>query len=679
MIEPVFKQQLLSEAIYIGDHLLSTAERHTHGIYWKTVFQVDGVDHWVEEKNIYNGVSGIVLFLIELYKHTNEKKYIQAAAEGMDWVLFQVATNSRPTQNALLTGYMSVPFTLLSLYRVTGSTDYLEEAKRIVQAVEKDLSEAPVFEFLNGLSGSILGLLHLYNVCSETWILGLIDSYLGTLIDHVQHGEIGVYWDRSPFNSRGLCGFSHGAAGIGFVLLELGYYFQNNALFWLAEQAFLYESQFFSSEQANWADFRTLLFKENAVADFENAYQSRNLSFFTAGGFKNTWCHGAAGIGLSRLRAYELLRKPMYKIEAKLAIETTRHTTLEENRLSSFTLCHGAGGNAELFLEAYRVLKNEDYYAWACEVAKRAFSTRKKAGFYKSGSTDGEDASLFMGSAGIGYFYLRLLSPHTTSSILAPHLQNYSNKDSLLSYSNISISLPNLVKRILRPIYKEVFYILENKQTTIIDNYFLSSFHIETIHLKQNWEAFVTIELGRLTVNKSKILKDAFHLASLKNRIEATVSSNTLLHFKNTRKIAQAKVICSLNVCDFDQQELVIDSNIFITYTSWDWISTTPSQWLLNYQIKPDEYIVLLIPTPTGVISKLSTPFAYLIINSFSTPTLVKEAAQKILSSLELTSGEEEQQALVLIYDQIRQAVSSGLLLDPKNHPFDVPEFKYVR
>jgi lantibiotic modifying enzyme len=62
------------------------------------------------------------------------------------------------------------------------------------------------------------------------------------------------------------------------------------------------------------------------------------------------WCHGAPGIALSRLRAYEILKDNAYEAEALVAVETTRHA-VESRRLSAnanYSLCHGLAGNAEV-------------------------------------------------------------------------------------------------------------------------------------------------------------------------------------------------------------------------------------------------------------------------------------------------------------------------------------------
>jgi hypothetical protein len=68
---------------------------------------------------------------------------------------------------------------------------------------------------------------------------------------------------------------------------------------------------------------------------------------------------GAAGIGLTRLRAFELLKKPIYEQEAKNAIARAMRQGGENEPISPmFTLSEGETGNAELFLQSAAIFKN---------------------------------------------------------------------------------------------------------------------------------------------------------------------------------------------------------------------------------------------------------------------------------------------------------------------------------
>ena len=130
----------------------------------------------------------------------------------------------------------------------------------------------------------------------------------------------------------------------------------------------------------------------------------------------------APGIGLSRLRAYEILKSHDIKREAEVAIRTTMR---ELNRpayglQSDFTLCHGRGGNAELLIYAGEILGDNAAQACAEALGQQGIESfsREKLPWPCGVRGGGETPNLMLGLAGIGYFYLRLFDPIAVPSIL---------------------------------------------------------------------------------------------------------------------------------------------------------------------------------------------------------------------------------------------------------------------
>ena len=97
-------------------------------------------------------------------------------------------------------------------------------------------------------------------------------------------------------SSNNLTGFSHGAAGIGYALLELYDITKELKFLMAAENAFSYENHWFNKQNNNWPDFGT----HDGIRVSKDKNQRLAYSY--------AWCHGAPGIGLSRIRAYDILR-----------------------------------------------------------------------------------------------------------------------------------------------------------------------------------------------------------------------------------------------------------------------------------------------------------------------------------------------------------------------------------
>ena len=258
----------------------------------------------------------------------------------------------------------------------------------------------------------------LSNVLYDESLLDLALLLGEELLKIADESDAGYSWKSVAFpKQRNLTGFSHGTAGIGYALLELSLATNCSKYLEAAEQAFRYERHWFDAATDNWPDFR----EEPA----RGKRGKRPLSFAAY------WCHGAPGIALSRLRAYELLRDEACKDEASSGLRTTRETTeaILRSGIGNFSLCHGLAGNAEVLLYGSQVLGQHTTGGSGLthEVAHHGIERYAKRGHsWPCGTGSGQTPNLMLGLAGIGYFYLRLHDP-ATPSVLILRRESFSN------------------------------------------------------------------------------------------------------------------------------------------------------------------------------------------------------------------------------------------------------------
>lgn len=128
--------------------------------------------------------------------------------------------------------------------------------------------------------------------------------------------------------------------------------------------------------------------------------------------FSAAWCHGAPGIALSRLRAMQLAPTPEIASELHAALETTRRATaaMLDAPGTSFCLCHGVTGNAEVL----NLCGDGTAPALIWRVATHC---RRTAAAETAPSPDAAPG-LMLGRSGIGLFYLRLFDPSVPSALL---------------------------------------------------------------------------------------------------------------------------------------------------------------------------------------------------------------------------------------------------------------------
>jgi len=126
------------------------------------------------------------------------------------------------------------------------------------------------------------------------------------------------------------------------------------------------------------------------------------------------WCHGAPGIGLSRLRALQLVPgDAAIGAEFEEALNTTVNACrqwIPAAPGSGLCLCHGLGGNADLLIAASDALGRPDLRRVAEDAAHMAIQqiVPNDMPWPCGVNGGGESPNLMLGMAGIGHFFLRL-------------------------------------------------------------------------------------------------------------------------------------------------------------------------------------------------------------------------------------------------------------------------------
>jgi type 2 lantibiotic biosynthesis protein LanM len=356
---------------------------------------------------LYNGTSGIALFLARLYSLTGEKPFRTAAlgaASHAQSMAGQLDSNARM---GFYSGQTGIAYSLIELADLLENDDLLQPAFALLDGLAERKQESKLLDVISGSAGAIPALLNIYRKHSRDGCLQLAVREGETLLRTAKKQAEGFSWNTigAP-DQPDLLGFSHGTAGIGWALLELHGETGEAEFKEAAQQAFRYERQYFSREHQNWPDLRNL----------QSTAQTPGPSYMAA------WCHGAPGIGLSRLRSYQMTQDSAYRIEAEAALGTTLKS-LDPGWYGgpgNFSLCHGLGGNAETLIYGAEVLRRPDLHVAAQQLGLKGIEMYEKNRLpWPCGVPGGsETPNLLLGLAGIGYFYLRLHDPATIPSVL---------------------------------------------------------------------------------------------------------------------------------------------------------------------------------------------------------------------------------------------------------------------
>lgn len=650
--------QILNEAKRIGNEIISKAKKDQYGIYWETLaFDLNKKTKWDHKENLYSGDAGIILFIAELANQFPEEKYKSFVEEAAS-ALYSRCLAHKTDNYAFYTGRSGVAYLFALLADFYRDEKYNQYAFDTINGCERFLQKpGRVDDFLNGAAGTLFALVFLFSKTKNENLLASICKFLGTLYQGAHLTEKGLYWDRSGRTIRGLCGISHGAGGIALVFQELAKYFQYSPFMHVASAAFDYENHHFDHEKNNWPDFRKGAYDEKAEAEFQDEYNNRNQNFFLQPGDMAAWCHGAPGVGLTRLNTLgDTEDTSNYECDIQRAVEKTLET-LEQpaSAPTSFTLCHGRGGNALFLMEVISKSAKPNLLKQVVETAKGALNHKEKYGYYYSGyrsAGEREDLSLFMGTAGIGYFFLRLCSDSMLSSILNPSIEGVFKREATQLFRRISSPESILLKKY----FPKTFSYLKAQNRNEIENMGYN---------EKGFPGLVEDFESRLfkdsLTKKDPFLKDVFNLEKASFNLGLKIKS---FCFLNTRRNVEAEKATRLlnfeNKSQWSKVSISIVSEAKLIVTQFDWSSfngeTTPKMDTQGV------FTTLMVPTSLGMTQIPLSDFSEFLIREIQQPKILSELLQLGLQLFDYSTEAERERVTHYILDELKEAAQLGFI-----------------
>lgn len=391
--------RLCRDAIWAGERCnwLGDAMEFAEG-RWQVIHRSFGPD-------LYGGTSGIALFLARLYSFTGDKIFRKAAEGAAACTLSQMPLLDPALSFGFYSGATGIAYALGELAKLLDRDDMEQHSAALLKKLPREKPAVQTWDIISGSAGMIPVLLKLHGASGGDFLLDLALQHGEMLLEGAHRNGDGWSWTTMP-GPKDLTGFSHGTAGIGWALLELHAASREPRFLEAGLSALRYERRWYDTAQENWPDFRS---------DPQPGVQQICAV---------AWCHGAPGIGLSRIRAHQLLQEKECLTEATVAVRTTSRSLNAAlhngGQGSNCSLCHGNMGNAELLLLAGDLLEDSDSLKLVSQLADQSIQQ------YQAGHNPwpcgvlngGENPSLMLGLAGIGYFFLRLHDRKKVPSVM---------------------------------------------------------------------------------------------------------------------------------------------------------------------------------------------------------------------------------------------------------------------
>lgn len=390
--------ELVEEATLIGEQLRKTAIRAPDGsAAWMGMNIILGTDRYQFQAigdSLFAGASGVALFLAALARRTGKDAYRDLALAALQPIRATLASPylglwARKLGAGGFTGVPSVAYGLAMVGALLGEESLLRDAVGVANSLTPRMIEQDKLrDVALGAAGAILALLAVHQRTPESSLLEQAISCGDKLLrERVQAGPNMRAW--STIRERPLTGFSHGAAGIAYALFVLSRESGLPRFATAAAEGIAFERTQFLPEQANWPDLRFLPDEHG---------RPRCMT---------TWCHGASGIGLSRLALGALLERQDFYQEAEAGMATTH------NAPPVFVdhLCCGNLGRAAILEQGARQFNRPEWSHRGRALTRTVIDSARQhknnyALFWKLPRTL-PNPGLMQGVAGIGYYFLQ--------------------------------------------------------------------------------------------------------------------------------------------------------------------------------------------------------------------------------------------------------------------------------
>jgi len=649
-------KKYLDTAIKIGKRLVESAIWENNSCTWmintpdkeKSKERISKKE--IAGGNFYQGTTGMALFLSALYKYDNNKDYVKTAEGAVEYALKEVK-NIPFTSFGLHSGRPGIAFVTARFAEYCNKKEYFEKAREVLAPLYGNEDKDIGIDVIGGAGGSIPILLKLSDLLNEPKLIKMCEKLADNLVNIARKELYGWCWlDDSPTHVRCLCGYAHGAAGIGQAFLEMYSYTGKTKYLYAADQAFRYERKHYSNENNNWPDFR-----HNQIGEFYYAGKMEELKELALTSkvqkytpkFMNAWCHGAPGIALSRLRAFELTGSKNYK---KDAIDALKETCASIQQFEgNYSLCHGLSGNSEPLIMASKLLNESKYIDLAEECILFGIENYEDKELpWPCGTLQGvNDPSFMLGEAGLGYLLLRLLDNNLESV-----LQSVVNK----KCEKIIADFNKYRKIYLDEFFAETMTVLK-KRSLINEEEFFGKFDIESEKSDMEMIKEKLTDFVHNLSQENNFIKEIFYIEKIKLEMKNNIEDFTE-DFVETlaRKPLET---------DFDNtQKFFFNIKNKMLHTGFNIEEVIESESHNEKDFSGDiEHHYLLYQQSNKIFRKKLNEFAAVTFDSFKKPKNVNEVMNYFKEIFEIESPEQTVQVENALKDQIRQAYFSGILV----------------
>ncbi|WP_278565861.1 MULTISPECIES: type 2 lanthipeptide synthetase LanM [Prevotella] len=384
-------ERITKKAIEIEDEIGFMCR--TKNIY-DGVFQVS-----LMNDSIYGGLAGLCMFYRTLYNYIKDPEYLKLSHKLFKQLcsncLIETDVKDRIIPLSPLSGITGLLYIMElfpnDFYNKAVYDDIIERIKRLIPITTQ-------FDYMSGLTGLIMFIIQCKLIKYQDKRL-LLQTSGNRLLELANSKEGMLHWTyldgvRGREEKLVLGGFSHGSSAIAVAFRILYEEFNDSSFMSAFQKTLLHDRSFYDEGIRGWRDGREYINNQDT----------------------GSWCHGAAGIALSRIMLI-----PFFEKDSLVFKELTIAESQVEKRLGyNLSVCHGTMGNIEILKAIDSALYDGHKYEvrireWINSIVKLI---KDEDRILCGDDNLDSQLSMFMGYAGIGYQLLRMYDWQHIPSIM---------------------------------------------------------------------------------------------------------------------------------------------------------------------------------------------------------------------------------------------------------------------
>jgi Lanthionine synthetase C-like protein len=626
----------LEQAIQYGDYLIDsdfcTISEPDCGMYSN---RRNDLLQWNNPENIDSGVSGAILFIIELYKHTGDEKYAAFIDSGIQNLMDYC--EQHPSNNySLYTGRLGVVYVMMQWHAVTKNPVWLKNCVDMVKPAGTLYLHAEYTSnaLYDGRAGALLLIMQLYVVSGDESLTDIILQFCTKIMLDARVSDDGICWQaKQEVSPAPSSAFASGAAGVKFVFDFMNRYSNAPALAYIIDGINRFIEVRCADKLTDQAGYPSCITNRRYLDEYINTDSANEPALVHASG----WANGKAGMSIARYVA-----------------NNDNSQSAGSGHCKNGGACQYVAGSITIFdglagigLSALATGKKE-----GCSGVNNMVRMINEQMLLSSAETDIK-GGLFHGKLGVLYFLLKASGTGRCEENIAAPFLNTSLQHTAETGSLVP-GLDRVRKSVIAAKFPRTMHLVEAKAPQLLDAYLNQPQAAGATGEINGFSAFLTANIKlRVFGALKERLTDVFLLENELLSLQRSATASPVQLYRDGLK-RQEKTISLLSMPDeyLLNEELVVAQEVKVLSTKWNWGFKDDFKQMNNTLTQESHLANLKLPSglfeyiyihygEAGTAEQCLRSDSVELLHYFDRPCTINQALEKVRADIQSLTDDE--------------------------------------